>query len=71
MEKARTFAASRAAQQLAAVNRELDAVKGRLANVAARGIANAYQQGLLVNEKQDLVCCPPWTAAISEKPSPC
>jgi len=50
-EKGRAFASSRAAQQLAGINRDLNQVKGKLANVAAKKIAEAYRNGLLAGEQ--------------------
>jgi hypothetical protein len=51
-DAAKTFAASRAAQLLAGYNKHLAALRGRLADVAARKVAGAYQDGLTAGEKQ-------------------
>lgn len=45
-DRAQSFNASRAAQQLAGLNRELQAIGARAVSVAARGIAAAYREGL-------------------------
>jgi hypothetical protein len=51
-DKNKSWNASRAAQLLAGVNRELDQVKGKLANVASKKIAGAYRDGIDQAEQQ-------------------